>query len=466
MAKLDDLPDELILNILHRITSDKADQTTLAGFARVAKKYRPVAEEVLYHAPILPIGFDHHGAAMQFLRALIKDAKLANFVHHLVLPVTKRLHNDESECQDQQCVRGLEELKADIDRREGYDYKLCTQVEGEKEISIDGKIDGQTMPACYFEPSLGGLILGLLPNLETLDMQTYQEPFGPDEHGKVPPRITETTVQDWFSAQSSQVGDNAVSGLAGLQHLTCEEITDFDFFRGSNLTSLDLKWDTYLGANPIAAPVPAVISTSITSIHFELGIQMLDGRRCIRSEYLHDLLQGLPALQKISVFLSYPERHSHLDFEDRDDLGWDNIIEALKHAAPTLEELFIDVEVPFTDESVSTRARSIGPSLRHHHFDKLKRLRITNEALCSVQMSHRVDTVDSLPLGLETIEVVDPDYRTLVWVDALTVRKREGHHAALRAVALRQRDLVEAAQVWSDAEEEGIVIIRAILPTH
>ncbi|KAI4624493.1 hypothetical protein J4E83_004168 [Alternaria metachromatica] len=466
MAKLDDLPDELILNVLHRINSDKADQTTLAGFARVAKKYRPVAEEVLYHAPILPIGFYHHGAVMQFLRALIKDPKLANFVHHLVFPVTKRLHNDESECQDQQCVHGLEDLKADIDRLVGFDYKLCTQVEGEKEISIDGKIDGETMPACYFEPSLGGLVLSLLPNLKTLDMQTYQEPFGPDEHGKVPPRITGITVQDWFGAQRSRVRDNAVSGLAGLQHLTCEEITDFDFFRGPNLTSLELKWDTYLGANPIAAPVPAVISTSITSIHFELGIQMLDGRRCIRSEYLHDLLQGLPALQRISVFLSYPERHSHLDFEDRDDLGWDNIIEALKHAAPTLEELFIDVEVPFTDESVSTRARSIGPSLRHHHFDKLKRLRITNEALCSVQMSHRVDSVDSLPLGLETIEIVDPDYRTLVWVDALTVRKREGNHAVLRAVALRQRDFVEAAQVWSDAEEEGIVIIRAILPTH
>ena len=69
-------------------------------------------------------------------------------------------------------------------------------------------------------------------------------------------------------------------------------------------------------------------------------------------------------------------------------------------------------------------------------------------------------------MGLETIEVVDPDYRTLVRVDALTVRKREGHHAALGAVALRQRDLVEATQVWSDAEEEGIAIIRAVLPTH
>lgn len=100
MAKLDDLPDELILNILHRITSDKADQTALAGFTRVAKKWRPIAEEVLYHAPILPIGLDHHGAVMQFLRALIKDAKLANFVHHLVLPITKRLHSEHSECQD------------------------------------------------------------------------------------------------------------------------------------------------------------------------------------------------------------------------------------------------------------------------------------------------------------------------------------------------------------------------------
>ncbi|KAH6882055.1 hypothetical protein BKA58DRAFT_416110 [Alternaria rosae] len=466
MAKLEDLPDELILNILHRITSNKVDQTTLVGFAHVAKKYQPVAAEFLCRAPILPVGYNHHGAVMQFLRALIKDPKLANFVHRLVLPVTKRLHSEQSECKDQQCVRGLKDLEDDIERRVGFNYKLCTQVEGEKEIPIDGKIGGQTMPACYFEPSLGGLILSLLPNLKKLDIQTYQEPFGPSEHGKVLPRITETTVQDWFGAQGSQVRDNAISGLSGLQHLTCEEITDFDFFRAPNLKSLSLQWDTFLGANPIAAPIPAVISTSITSIHFELGIQMLDGRRCVRSEYLHALLQGLPALRKIDVCLTYPERHSHLDFEERDDLGWDSVIVALKHAAPTLEALSIDVEVPFTDESISTRARSIGTSLRHHKFDKLKRLRITNEALCSVQMSHRVDSVDSLPLGLESIEVVDPDYRTVVWVDALTVRKREGNHAALHKVSLRQRDWVEAAQVLSDAEGKGIAVIRATVPTH
>jgi hypothetical protein len=91
-------------------------------------------------------------------------------------------------------------------------------------------------------------------------------------------------------------------------------------------------------------------------------------------------------------------------------------------------------------------------------FDKLKRLSILNEALCNTETNYTVDPVDMFPDGLETIEVVNPDHRTLAWMHALTARKREGNHAALHAVSLRQRECFKAANVWADATEEGIAV--------
>jgi hypothetical protein len=73
-------------------------------------------------------------------------------------------------------------------------------------------------------------------------------------------------------------------------------------------------------------------------------------------------------------------------------------------------------------------------------------------------MSHKVDSADMLLEGLESVEVVNPDHCTAAWVNGLTARKREGHHAALHTVSLRGGDCAEAVKVWPDAQKEGIEV--------
>jgi hypothetical protein len=464
MAHFNDLPAELVLNILHRLTSKEADQTSLAAFARVAKKYRPIATEALYYAPIIPVASDHHGAVLEFLRALIKDATLSKFVHELVLPVTKRQGSRVAICRDPRCVHGPRELQDDVDRREDIHFRLCCESGGVEEILADE----DWLPACWHEPELGSIILSMLSNLKALDIGTYQGPFDRrSKDGKIRPWMIATTTEDWFGSEESRVRENAMGGLAGLKHMACEGAVDFEFFQAPKLESLSLKSDLFIWARDVRPPLTTIISTSITSLNLQLNFWMLNDT-IDEIEYLQHLLKGLPALRKLDVCFNYHSDPFCLEFDLRDKFGWDNIIKALRHTAPTLEELSIDVDIPFVDipfvnipfvnEVLSTQARSIGTSLRRLNFEKLKRLSILNEALCSGQMSHKVDSADMLPEGLESVEVVNPDHRTAAWVNGLTARKREGHHAALHTVSLRGGDCAEAVKVWPDAQKEGIEV--------
>jgi hypothetical protein len=454
MAHFNNLPAELVLNILHRLTSNEADQTSLAAFARVAKKYRPIATEALYYAPIIPVALDHHGAVLEFLRALIRDATLSKFVHELVLPVTKRQGERVAICRVPRCVHGLRELQDNADRREDIHFRLCCETGGVEEILADE----DRLPACCYEPELGSIILSMLSNLKVLDIQTYQGPSDRrSKDGKIRPWIIATTAEDWFGSEETRARENAMGGLAGLKHMACEGAVDFEFFQAPKLESLSLKSDLFIWARDVRPPLTTIISTSITSLNLQLDFWMLNDT-VDEIEYLQHLLKGLPALRKLDVCLNYHPDPFCLEFEMRDNLGWDNIIKALSHTAPTLEELSIHVDIPFVNEVISTQARSIGTSLRRLNFEKLKRLSIPNEALCSGQMSHKVDSADMLPEGLESVEVVNPDHRTVAWMDGLTARKREGHHAALHTVSLRRRDCAETVKVWSDAQKEGIAV--------
>jgi hypothetical protein len=50
MATLNDLPVGLLLNVAHRLATLQASFSSLA---RIARKYRPIAAEILYASPIV-----------------------------------------------------------------------------------------------------------------------------------------------------------------------------------------------------------------------------------------------------------------------------------------------------------------------------------------------------------------------------------------------------------------------------
>jgi hypothetical protein len=112
MACLDDLPVELVLNVAFRLSKH---QPSLASLARVAQKYRPIAEKALYEAPILPDVESSVSSARQFLQTLLAKPDSAKRVKKLSLPIAKQYGAHLKNCiAPDVCVCGLLNLRGHI----------------------------------------------------------------------------------------------------------------------------------------------------------------------------------------------------------------------------------------------------------------------------------------------------------------------------------------------------------------
>jgi hypothetical protein len=103
MATIDNLPAELILNVFQRLTKHQA---SLASLARVARKYRPIAEEVLYKSPIVPDAESVVSSVQLFLQTLIARLDLAARVKKLFLPTVRQFDAHSAACKQPHCVCG------------------------------------------------------------------------------------------------------------------------------------------------------------------------------------------------------------------------------------------------------------------------------------------------------------------------------------------------------------------------
>ena len=161
MDCLDDLPVELVLNVAFRLSKH---QPSLASLARVAQKYRPIAEEVLYETPILPDVESSVSSARLFLRTLLAKPEYAKRVKTLSLPIVKQHGAHPKYCiAPDVCVCGLLNLR---------DHLTDTVAEWEEThvLNPTGMRWSQwaSHVSCAFKPALGGVILKLLPNLQDM----------------------------------------------------------------------------------------------------------------------------------------------------------------------------------------------------------------------------------------------------------------------------------------------------------
>jgi hypothetical protein len=86
---------ESLFDVAYRLAGH---QSSLASLARVAQKYRPIAEEVLYDAPNQPDVFSNVSSARLFLQALLVKPDAVPRVKKLALPVVKQHSAHSKDC--------------------------------------------------------------------------------------------------------------------------------------------------------------------------------------------------------------------------------------------------------------------------------------------------------------------------------------------------------------------------------
>jgi hypothetical protein len=338
MGCLNDLPVELLLNVACRLSEYQA---SLASLARVARKYRPVAEEFLYEAPVLPDVESGISSARLFLQTILTRPEHVKRVKKLYLSVSRQHSAHSTACKSPTCLCGLVKLRNNV---------FDTMVEWG--MTPGPNLPGNTIPEwasrvpSAFEPALGGVILMLLPNLEDLDILTRDRSGNTwDLYVRRPP-LTKTTTKDFFGVPEGCFNTSAIPGLAGLRRISFTGIIDWNFLRADTLKELVMYIDlSHPPIDAFKAPWPEVISTTITKMCLSVSADILGDRVAERKEYIKTLVRGLHTVQDLKIILGPLWNPGTLAIHNYFNL--DNLVDTIIDAKLWLERLTIEMKAIF-----------------------------------------------------------------------------------------------------------------------
>jgi hypothetical protein len=484
MPQIIDLPDELLLNISHRLVAADTEplhggylvgpnetlchdlekgrlpHADLVSLCATARKLRAPAAEVLYTYPKLAastnpvhgeITINNRTPLVSLLRTLVLRPELARRVKGIRLLVLPRdAHHAPATtsaavtCRRQSCycknTDFLSSLRQVVERVE---IGLWARTRGNyclRDRAARYRFYRKWIRLLQLgnEPALAGLILHLVPNLEHLSLRSYAgtAPESDDEDDS-----EEESQVYWgrfnpdFCFGTGLVAHpypTWVSGFSKLASVTSSTVLPWSVISLPTLKKLEYEINDDKDGGlfnwsarhlPSDRPPHPVLSTLILNIDVSnLAVEDV-------VDYIPRLLENLPSLKKLHIRV-FSDRKDAFQ-EDRD--GEVDLAIILPQVS-SAKELVIDT----TDLSPSSTFWLTHLS-SYNSFPALKRLVVPQRVLFEV---HNDNT--SLPSTVESLEIIDSTRQMNGWAQAFL--NSQGRYAGLRRISF-----------WCDRNSKALV---------
>ncbi|KAF2637729.1 hypothetical protein P280DRAFT_471908 [Massarina eburnea CBS 473.64] len=409
------LPDELLLHVARQLRPRRRLATLgpLRSLSRTSKKLHSIAQEELYAGAWLPVSCGCHprvNAAVQLLRTLLQRPERAAKVKKLRFSIVRR-RVDEL----------YREKQFDLDGIRAQCFKRLTAL---------GYLEGHpwwTSLANDVESAYVGVLLSLLPNLETLH-------FTVREHHRGWPTLEPMSALFGMSTAP----DAVVAALKNVRKLSTQ---DYGFMRDVSISKLKQLSLTRLDTGTVLrlnGPNSLPGATELQELCVGVSVQLLEAmymhemRVCLRD--LFEAL-GCKKLKTLRIML----------FNDAYCLGLTPVfsiqyfMKQLEPVLPTLRTL--EIVLDFDDESTEWAwffTQCEDPIESFEKLPVLEHLKLPQEFLFKYGGDRGISPVN-IPKSLKSLGIVAPDHDIIEWVMKLLTLD-DSSNVGLKTFVLHCRD--------------------------
>ncbi|KAF1954338.1 hypothetical protein CC80DRAFT_595116 [Byssothecium circinans] len=416
------IPDELLLMITEPLT----DRSDLCALARTARRFTALIQELLFTSAVLREGPQQKSYVMQFACVLFARPDLARAVRSLQLAVAGRFFRSE-----------FGKLKARAVWFGEQFWKECALGNG-RDDWVEPLYEG-------YEPAFAGIILMLLPNLESLSFV--------DHAGYCGPEISPATL---FGLSDDEYYYLLVPGLQNLKHLYVEGNVPHDL--------VDIAWleSFEIGIRPmnnsrLARRTWWTPLEHLTSLNVHCDIHRVNSHEDL-DRFAFGIAKALPALRHLTVHLKDSTQGTL-----RESFGGRSIFDFNTYSAPfhnsfsgvngviALESLIIETsQLNFRNLLLRYWFDNFKPLPHLTWLSRLRHLRIPQGAIMDheldpypwtgrlIILSQRRSGQAYFPGTLEVVEVTNIKWNTLTdWAEQLLDWKADGGLRRLKKVVLR-----------------------------
>ncbi|PVI04019.1 hypothetical protein DM02DRAFT_586823 [Periconia macrospinosa] len=440
------LPTEILLQIAGYLGATKDQPLRLQDLCRVSKKLLPIAQSELYANAYLPFTCGCHpcvNPAVQLLRTLLQRPDLAAKVKALRFFATNQTitklykqKNFRLKSLRDECLWRLTEY--------GYTSKL-----------------DNPWRRCLLndvESAYVGVLLTLLPNLETLRFQVRETIQG---YPSIEP------LPAFFGSPVSY------PMLANLQKTVKHVgISDIGFLRDTRfktLKSLDLSYVDWQTLVRMQGPHTIKSAKSIESLCISMSIYVMeDYTNHGTGLSLRSLLEALDCYNVKSLSIKLRDQGEPQGSGEIFDSG--ELMRSIGVVAARLEKLDIDCDTNQDDHDWEMFLLNCqDPILSFDKFPSLKQLRIPQQLLFTHDHEFGEEVgvqLGELPEKLEHLEILYPDISILEWLEDFTrLEQYSRQRRSLKVLYLQCREdvMIESSAftasphpVWSKLPDYGV----------
>jgi hypothetical protein len=435
------LPDELLLQVtdhLRAYTSTKQLQH-LCKLCLVSKRLVPIAQEQLYANAVLHISCGCHpnvNAAIQLLRTLLDRPDLASKIEGLRFCVVRR------------SIKTLYESKGfDLSKLRDKCFAMLSELGYTSEHPWWAALQHDV------ESAYAGVLLSLLPKLQTLDLTAK------DHHRTFP---TMDPVSAFFGTSTPPAQTrNALATVHKFVGSDFAFLRDMPFknLRVVNLRRIDIG--TVLRLN---GPNTLPGATQLEDLSLGVSIQFLDEDYSNSMQVsLGDVFAalGCKKISRLSITLSCIDTYTSLGVER--DFRTNHFMSQLHGVASTLRTLEIDLDHHEDSEEWHWLLSQITKTVQSlEEFSQLQRLMIPMDFVTADHSGSHGILPENLPRTIQRLNVVAPGADIIAWANILSGSDDDVDLPDFRTICLQCRDNVNMSKtdftedvesVWWDLKE-------------
>lgn len=459
MARISDLPDHILLGIVHDVASE-ATKSSLQNLCLVSRKIGHIAQLVLYRAPSLePTVIDNGNSAIfQFARTLVRRPDLNTLVHELDISVYDQNSNQiEKGSDEEEASEGHETDDSSPSKEWNWEEPLESFIQALKEQPLTVVTDSWVRLLRRGSPlAVCGFILARTTSLRHLQIREFGSFWGSETR--------HLSSRDLFGISDIFFPFEHIPAVQGLRSLTTHGLIPSGLISLPELQQVRFALENRGWWLPTEVRLPHWRSETITHMIIDVDIEILEGRISYIDEndsvyeqkennrthqYLKDLLFRIKQLEYLEIRLSRSENPSTSAYDSFYGCppSFARLMRLLR--SETLRHLIIETSNINPLEFFENFASQLHPMTTLRRLPKLRRIAAPQEAFLyrgDHKKSSLSVTLPSVLLAtIETLEIID----STIAYNALA-----NHLARHRIICPHLQEVV----LWCDRQDSTLAL--------